>query len=306
MGQKDINDSKNMRVSSRCALVLGGKGLLGQALVAKLQTEGWHVSTMERNQLRALGQDAETLYDPETLTRNILELAPDVIFNTMAWTQVDAAEEHPAEALAVNSGLPALLGRIAKTGGIRLVHYSTDFVFDGTKQTPYLETDVTNPQSVYGTSKLAGEQALLALELPECLILRTAWLFGPGKPNFITKMLSLADERPQLNVVHDQIGSPSYTPDVAAASLRLLEKNASGIVHVVNAGQASWCELTAEAVRQANKPAQVCAITTNEWPTPAKRPAYSVLSTARYEALTGEHMRSWTQALSEFIYSVYI
>ena len=285
-------------VSGRTALVLGGKGLLGQALVAELNAAGWQTHTLER--------DKQHFFDPEELTGTVRSLAPDVLFNTVAWTQVDSAEEHPDEALAVNRGLPALLGRIVKDTSTHLIHYSTDFVFKGGKASPYTTEDPTDPQTVYGRTKLAGEQALDELELPNCAIVRTAWLFGPGKKNFVSTILGLAKSKESLTVVHDQVGSPTYTPDLAKASVELACRRASGLFHVVNTGRASWCELAAEAVRLASLPCAVKAISSDQWPQLAPRPHYSVLDTESYTRSTGQTTRPWVQALRDYIFTDFL
>lgn len=277
------------------ALILGGRGLLGQSLSHELHRRGMDVFTLNREDLM--------LAEPECLTARLLSDEPDYIFNTVAWTQVDAAEEHPKEAMAVNRGLPALLGRVVRGTTIHLTHFSTDFVFDGRKASPYTEEDAVNPQCVYGRTKQAGELALLELDLPNCVIARTAWLFGPGKKNFVTTMLALSETRDRLTVVHDQVGSPTYTPDLSEAAVELAVRRATGLFHVVNSGSASWCELADEAVRLANRPTVVSAISSAEWPQAAERPAYSVLCTAKYTAFTGKTLRPWVQALREYIFS---
>lgn len=281
--------------SQKTALILGGRGLLGQALAAELAVRGMVVTALEREDI--------TLGEPERLTKLLQSQEADAIYNTVAWTQVDAAEEHPDEAMRVNRGLPALLGRVVRGTNTHLVHFSTDFVFDGRKANPYVEDDPVNPQCVYGRTKLAGEQALLELDLPNCTIARTAWLFGPGRKNFVATMLQLSESRDQLTVVHDQVGSPTYTPDLAEAAVDLAERRASGIFHLVNSGKASWCELAAEAVRLANRATVVSAISSAEWPTAATRPAMSALCTDRYTLLTGKTPRPWVQALREYIFS---
>ncbi len=280
---------------SGSALVLGGRGLLGQALVRELVSSGWDVRTLER--------DKSAFFDPEDLTERIRAAAPEVVFNTIAWTQVDDAEDHPDEALAVNRGFPALLGHIVKGTSIHLIHYSTDFVFNGTKQSPYNVDDEPDPQSVYGRTKLAGEKALGELHLPNCAVVRTAWLFGPGRKNFVDTILNLARTRDVLTVVHDQAGSPTYTPDLARASLELAQRRASGLFHVVNSGQATWCELAAEAVRLANLPCAVTAISSDQWPQKAARPRYSVLDTSSFTRVAGRSLRPWIQALRDHVYS---
>ena len=227
----------------------------------------------------------------------------DILFNTVAYTKVDQAEDEPSEAARLNRQLPLVLGQAARNAGVRLVHYSTDFVFNGRKTTPYTIEDQPDPRSVYGSTKLQGERELLALGLPGLLIIRTSWLFGPCKINFVTRILELAAARPELSVVHDQVGSPSYTPDLAANSLALVESGAAGLFHLANSGQASWCELAAEAVRGADLPCRVKPITSAQYPQKAVRPAYSVLDLSKFTAATGITPRPWLQALREFLFS---
>lgn len=277
------------------ALVLGHRGLLGQALTRALTAHGWQTHGLDRAESNPL--------DPDVLRPVLEETAPDAIFNTIAWTQVDDAEAHPQEALAVNRGLPALLGSIVRNSGAYLMHFSSDFVFDGRKGSPYTEEDKPAPLSVYGESKLAGDLALLEPAAPNICVVRTAWLFGPGRRNFVRVILEKARTGGPLSVVHDQIGSPTYTPDLAEACVKLAERRAGGLIHVVNAGQASWCELASEAVRLANIPAPVRPITSADWPQAARRPAYSVLGAERYTSLAGQPMRTWAQALREYVYT---
>lgn len=282
------------------ALVLGGNGgLLGQALVKVLQAHGWEVHATSRKDFDHL--------DSDRLENAIYQAAPQVVFNTIAYTQVDNAEEEPEKALEVNRSLPASLGRLSVSSGFKLIHYSTDFVFNGQKTKPYLTTDPTDPQCVYGRSKLEGEQALAALALENCCIVRTAWLFGPGRKNFITTILRLCEERKEVKVVFDQIGSPTYTVDLAHYSLKLAEKalsgEASGIYHLVNSGQASWCELASEAVRLAQCECRVLPILSADFPQKAVRPAYSVLDPSRFTELTGITPRPWLKALGDYLYS---
>jgi len=279
----------------RRALVLGGaSGLLGQSLTLALREAGFDVFAASRTDFDPTDKDA--------LTRAVDEYKPDFVCNTVAYTAVDLAESEPDLAAALNKSLPAMLGRVCRDKDVGLIHYSTDFVFDGKKASPYLETDPVNPQSVYGKTKLAGERALAELGLDNLYVLRTAWIFGPGKNNFVAKILGLAKQRPSLNVVHDQRGSPTYTVDLARYTLALLEAGAPGLYHVVNSGRASWCELTAEAVSVAGIDCRIEAITTDQYPLPAKRPAYSVLDTAKFTAATGVTPRPWVQALRDYVY----
>lgn len=286
-----------MSAVEQSAVVLGGRtGLLGQAMCRCLALAGWRVTP--------LGRDDLDLFDQNQVAAFIAGQTPDVVFNTIAYTQVDKAEDEPDEAFRVNEKLPALLGRVLKNSRARLVHYSTDFVFDGQKQTPYLPEDSTGPLCVYGKSKLAGEQVLLGLGLEGLCIIRTAWLFGPGRTNFVAKILDLAGQRESLNVVHDQIGSPTYTPDLAAYSLELVATGGQGVFHLVNTGSASWCELASEAVKAMGLSCIVNPIASVEYPQKAQRPAYSVLDTERFTHLTGTKPRSWLHGLREYVFDL--
>jgi dTDP-4-dehydrorhamnose reductase len=278
------------------AIVLGGKtGLLGQALSAALTGRGWTVHAPGRADL--------DLFDRPAVEAYIAQTGAHVLFNTVAYTKVDQAEDEPAEAARLNRQLPLLLGKAARTTGTALIHYSTDFVFNGKKTTPYNTQDQTDPRSVYGQTKLQGERELLSLNLPGLLIIRTSWLFGPCKINFVTRILELAATRPELSVVHDQVGSPSYTPDLAVNSLALFESGATGLFHLANSGRASWCELATEAVQCAALPCRIKPITSAEYPQKAYRPAYSVLDLSAFTAATGITPRPWVQALREFLFS---
>lgn len=276
------------------AVVLGGKtGLLGQALSGLLAARGWMV--------HAPGRDDLDIFDREAVADYVRAAGADVLFNTVAHTRVDQAEDEPSEADRLNRQLPLLLARAAPA--VLHVHFSTDFVFNGRKDTPYTTADTPDPRSVYGQTKLQGERALMELDLPRLLIIRTSWLFGPGKINFVSRILELAADRPELSVVHDQIGSPTYTPDLAEGALALVEAGATGLFHLANSGQASWCELAAEAVHCADIPCRVVPIPSSEYPQKACRPAYSVLDLSAFTAATGITPRPWVQALREFVYS---
>jgi dTDP-4-dehydrorhamnose reductase len=279
------------------ALVLGGKtGLLGQALTQVLRANNWQTST--------LGRQDGNLLDGKFLQQAIMHHAPDVIFNTIAWTQVDAAEDNAEDALLWNRTLPATLAQILKpldTG--HLVHYSTDFVFSGEGKRLWNEEDEPAPGSVYGQTKLEGEQSVLKLLPERSCILRTAWLFGPGRKNFVQTILNACCKNKELKVVHDQVGSPTYTMDLAEWSMALAQHRASGIWHAVNSGQASWCELASEAVSLSGSQCRVIPINSAQWPQKAQRPACSVLSTQKLAAFLGKAPRPWPQALREYLFS---
>jgi len=283
------------------ALVFGGaNGLLGRAVVKALAAAGVETIPVAGTDVDYFDADAlEDFLDGHENEDN--EDADLCLVNAVAYTQVDKAEDEPEEAYRLNAALPALLGVLAEERGHGLVHFSTDFVFDGAKKTPYLPTEATNPLSVYGASKLAGEEALLGLDIPGLLILRTAWLFGPGKMNFVRRMLELAAERPELSVVADQHGSPTYTPDLAALTVALLKNGARGLLHAANSGPATWHELASAAIEMAKLPCRVNAIPTSGYPTRAVRPPYSVLDLTETARLAGFTPRPWREALAEYV-----
>ncbi len=283
------------KLQTQKSLVLGGRhGLLGQSLVNALHNYGGEVVVHGR-------EDADVL-NFSALEEYLAAQKPNIVFNTIAYTAVDNAEDDKDGAFRLNKDLPAALGRLSVKLGFKLVHYSTDFVFDGRASEPYALSDEPHPLCVYGESKLAGENALLRAGAKDVFIIRTAWLFGPGKKNFVQTILTLARERSQLKVIHDQIGSPTYTPDLAKYSCILVEKGVQGIYHIVNSGQASWCELAAEAVNMAGMNCTILAIPTSEYPLRAVRPAFSVLNTDKFTARTGVTPRPWVQALREYVF----
>lgn len=287
-----------MSDTTRRAIVLGGKtGLLGRPLAAALAKAGFAVWATTRSELDPL--------DPAAVDRALDSFAASHVFNTVAYTAVDKAEDEPEEAYRLNRDLPALLARACARTGTLLVHYSTDFVFNGAKKSPYREDDPTCPESVYGASKLAGEAAVLAaLSEPGCQILRTAWLFGPGKKNFVATILGLARSREELTVVADQIGSPTFTLDLADWSAALADSAARGIIHSVGGGQASWCELAAAAVAAAGLPCRVRPIPSDAYPQKAKRPSYSVLDTGKLTRAIGRAPRPWPEAVRDYVQSM--
>lgn len=293
----------------KIAVVLGGvNGLLGQAVARALAQAGVAVHAVSSKDVDYF--DADALDDyldgieagiEADMGDEDFDYADLCIVNAVAHTQVDKAEDEPEEAFKLNASLPALLGAVAEERGHRLVHFSTDFVFDGAKGAPYLPTDAPNPLSVYGASKLAGEEALHGLDIPGLLILRTAWLFGPGKMNFVRRMLDLGAERAELKVVADQFGSPTYTPDLAALTVALLRNGATGTLHAANSGQASWHELASAAMEMAGLPCAVLPIPTSGYPTRAKRPAFSVLDLSDTAKAAGYTPRHWREALAEYV-----
>lgn len=281
---------------SRRVAVLGGRtGLLGVPLAKAFAADGFETAPIGRADFDS--------NDPAALGGFLDEFRPDWLVNAVAYTAVDLAEDEPKEAARLNKVLPAMLGRLCADRNVGLLHFSTDFVFNGKKSTPYTEDDPVGPMSVYGQSKLDGEKALTALALPRLIIARVAWLFGPGKKNFVRTILNLAKDRNELKVVHDQIGSPSYTLDLADYSVALVKAGTPGLFHLANAGRASWCQLASEAVAAAGYECQVLPITSMDYPLKAPRPAYSVLDTTKFARTTGVSPRPWLQALREYVYA---
>lgn len=282
------------------ALVLGGAtGLLGQALVAMLAARGW--------QTESLGRGDGNLMDLSFVQDRLARAHADVIFNTVAWTQVDDAEDNEEKALEINRTFPDALARIIS--GMdkgHLVHYSTDFVFYGHHTVPWQETDTPNPKSVYGCTKLEGEKAVLQALPERSCVLRTAWLFGPGKKNFVKTIVDACQSRDVLNVVDDQMGSPTYTCDLALWSAMLAEERVTGIWHTVNSGQASWCELASEAVLLASARCRIDPIHSDKWPQKARRPKNSVLDNSKLAGFLGKKPRPWPQALRDYIFGDYL
>jgi dTDP-4-dehydrorhamnose reductase len=279
------------------AVVLGGKnGLLGRALVQILRGKGWEATPLSRIDL-----DYYSGTFTDSLAALLDSLEPCCLFNAVAYTDVEKAESNEEEAALLNKRLPAALGRVIKGRPVRLVHYSTDFVFDGRKRSPYTTDDAPGPLSVYGRSKYEGEQAVLALGLPGSMVIRTAWLFGQNKNNFITKILGICREKHAVSVVYDQIGSPTYAADLAGHSLELVELGAEGLFHIVNSGQANWSELAAEAVNCLQLECLINPISYADFPSKVQRPAYSVLDSSRFTSIASTKPRPWPQALREYL-----
>jgi dTDP-4-dehydrorhamnose reductase len=226
------------------------------------------------------------------------------VINCAAYTQVDRAETEEKQAYLVNAMGPHNLGMAGRRHGARVMHFSTDYVFDGKNRAPYTEEDICTPIGAYGLSKLAGEIKLLD-ECPQACIVRTSWLFGfPGK-NFVETMLRLMNEREQLRVVVDQVGRPTYCQDLAEVALDLLDEE--GIFHFANAFETSWYQFAKEIHCQAQelnfplKLKSIEPIPTHEYPTPAKRPSYSTLNTTKIEQHLGRSPRSWQEALHDYL-----
>jgi dTDP-4-dehydrorhamnose reductase len=251
--------------------------------------------------------------DRDCVTTVLGTLAPNVIINCAAYTNVDGAETAEAQALKINGAGPGHLALAAKQLGATLLHVSTDYVFDGVKSRPYTEDDAVAPASAYGRTKLAGERAIVDSGLTDYYLIRTSWLYGPGGRNFVETVVRLATEREELRIVSDQIGSPTYTADLAGAMFALLSAGASrapyGIYHYANEGQASWYDFASAVVmlmRQQGLPVKaqkVVPIRTDEYPLPATRPAYSVFSKDKFKGATGAVVPDWRESLAAYMKS---
>jgi len=278
-------------------VVIGATGQLGSDLVRTFDQPGELVALSTR--------DVDIL--DAARTRSILEaLQPTCVINTAAYNLVDRAEDDGRSAFALNAEAVGTLAAVCQAAGARLVHFSTDYVFDGVKRTPYLETDSPQPVSVYGESKLAGER--LALERCErSVIFRVCGLFGlagslgKGKGNFVETMLRLAREGRPLRVVSDQVLCPSYTLDLARKVWKVLPKVAHPIYHLTNAGQVSWYEFARRALELAGVTADLTPVTAAEYGARARRPAYSVLAHAHLAALGEDDLRPWDAALPAYV-----
>lgn len=254
-------------------VVTGADGQLGSAL---RQVLGSGPVYLTRNDL--------DLRDGDAIERTIMELQPSIVINCAAYTAVDAAEKNEALAYAVNADAVGSLARATAVCGARFVTVSTDYVFDGTARHPYVESSQTNPINVYGASKLAGEHAALEAN-NKALIVRTSWVLSGTHPNFVATMIRLARER-EISVVADQIGHPTLATDLAKGIVAALDAHATGILHMTNTGATSWFGLAREAVEIAGiDPGTITPCTTAEYPTPAKRPANSVLDSERLSTL---------------------
>ena len=270
--------------------ITGANGQLGRELQKRLQGTPFMATDV---------QDLD-ITDAAAVSTQIGLYQPDLVVHGAAWTQVDLAEEKQEMAWQVNAIGTQNIARACRQVGAAMVYISTDYVFDGALGRAYREDDATNPLSVYGKSKLAGE--LLARQETEALfILRTAWLYGDG-PNFVQTMLKLGQERPELQVVNDQHGCPTCTVDLAEAALRLIETQRYGIYHAVNTGVATWYDFACKIFELAgNTKVKVTPVTTAQFVRPAPRPVYSPLDASLLQQTVASPMRPWETALAEYI-----
>jgi len=284
--------------SETLVALVGAGGMLGSMVRKKMGPS---------HRIEPLDLPDFDLTDREAVLRVLTVLRPQVILNCSGFTDVDGCESREEEATLVNGLGPGYLAEAALEAGATLVHLSTDYVFDGRKEEPYLEDDAPNPLSAYGRSKLRGEMEIIRSGLKRHFIVRTSWLFGPEGKNFVRTILRLAGEKDELRIVADQVGCPTFTGDLAEGIRRLLETERFGTYHFSNAGRCSWFDFAGEIVRQARsrgeslRTGKITPIATEDYPLPAKRPAFSVMDTGKYRKTTGADIPLWTDALERYL-----
>ena len=276
-------------------LVTGAGGMVGRDVQRSLANRGEETMALARSDL--------DITDSRLVSKAVEDARPDVIINCAAYTRVDDAEKNEHLANAVNGSAVQLLAEAANEAGATLVQLSTDFVFDGASRKPYEIDDSTAPISVYGRSKLLGEHA--ATHAGKFVIVRTAWLFGLHGPNFVEAIRNqIRKGTNPLRVVEDQRGRPTYTPHLADAIIRIVNSGVTGFVHYADAPECTWFDFARAIVEDLGAGVEVKPVTTDEFPRPARRPAYSVLSTERYEQITGVKPESWRDGLREYLQQV--
>lgn len=288
-------------------LCTGISGQVGQEL---------QQTSIDSGTIIGVGRNELDLSQPESIRQVINKIEPDVIINAAAYTAVDKAETELELAKAINGTAPTIMAEEAQKLGATLVHISTDYVFDGQKNTPYLEDDRTNPIGAYGQSKLLGEEGVRQ-NCTNHIILRTAWVYGSrGHGNFVKTMLRLGAEREEIRVVADQVGTPTWSKDIAIAITQLVAALESGgnfgTYHFTNSGVTSWYDFAVAILEEAKqigfslKVERVVPITTADYPTPAKRPAYSVLSNAKIAKALDNYAPHWRQSLRQMLAELYL
>lgn len=273
-------------------LITGSDGMLGRELIARFLDEGYEVIATDLNEL-----DITNLSDCK---RYVRESGAGIVVNSAAYTLVDKAEKEPKLAMAVNGAGPGNLAEAVIQTGALLVHYSTDYIFDGTKEAPYLETDEPSPLSSYGRSKQEGEKRILRADARH-LIIRTEWLFGKHGNNFIKSITNAAATQPQLKVVNDQQGSPTYAVDLAEATVSLLRAKFEGIVNFTNSGSTTWYDFAKSILKELAVEKEVIPINSQELNRPAVRPANSTLDLSKYIGIIGKEPPGYEDALKRYL-----
>ncbi len=284
-------------------VILGAGGRLGAALLREYRDK-FEVTGFDRTQL--------DLSDLNGVREKLQKTDFDVLINAAGFTKVDLCETQPDRAFLINAEAPRVLARICGEKSSRLIHFSTDYVFDGEKREPYTEEDEAAPISVYGESKLAGENNVVTAE-GRNLVVRVSWVFGPDRPSFIDAMIKGAQERERVDAIADKFSAPTYTHDIAEMLPQFFERDVEGgIVHFADSGQCSWQEYAQWALdccQDAGLPLRVSTVGAGKLENMAnwiaRRPVYSVLSTAKYTTLTGISPRTWREAVSDYITRFY-
>jgi len=277
---------------SQKVLITGANGQLGKELVELFTAKGFEVY--------GFGRDKMDITNQAQVQEMISTLKPNIVLHSAAHTQVDLAESEPEQAFSINAYGTRNVAVAAEAVGAKLVYVSTDYVFDGTNDEPYNEFSPTSPLGVYGKSKLAGEQFVRDLH-SKFFIARTSWVYGKHGANFVKTMLKLGKERKELSVVADQIGCPTYTLDLAHAILELVDTQKYGVYHISNSGSCSWYEFAKEIFNISGITVQVNPCTTADFPRPAARPSYSVFAHTAIYLNNFTKMRSWEDALVDFL-----
>ena len=272
-------------------IVFGSNGMLGSAAVEVFS---------KKFEIIAHDIDSVDICDNAAVEKVIALKKPSLILNCAAYTDVDGCEKNRGTAFRVNAEGPRNIAVNSSKYGARVIHISTDYIFDGQKGTPYTETDTPSPISVYGLSKLKGEKNVMA-HAKDSLIVRTSWLYGPSGRNFVSTLANLPKNESVLKVVSDQKGKPTYTYDLAEAILNAVEKQLKGVVNICNSGECSWYEFAIAIFNLLGRKISVNPASSEEYKRPAARPRYSVFSLEKYERETGRRTRHWKEALGEYI-----
>ena len=273
-------------------LVTGVKGQLGYDVVKDLEKRGHQPIGVDRDEM--------DLMDNEAIRTFIMNLKPEAIIHCAAYTAVDKAEEEVETCYQINAEAVKVISECAKELDVKLIYISTDYVFDGTKEGEYVETDLPNPINVYGASKLKGEQYVQTL-LEKYYIVRISWVFGVNGNNFIKTMRRLGSERDELNIINDQVGSPTYTADLAPLLVDMMETDKYGIYHATNEETCSWYEFANEIFKQSGIEVKTNPITTNQYPTAAKRPMNSKMSKVKLVESGFSLLPTWKDALTSYL-----
>jgi dTDP-4-dehydrorhamnose reductase len=272
--------------------VLGGAGQLGKSLVSSLD---------RTYDVQAYGHADLDICDGRRVEEVFRQEAPWAVINAAAWTDVDGCEKDIEKSYAINAIAAGHVARQGSCRGARVVHVSTDYVFDGFKESAYTEDDDPNPLSIYGRSKLEGER-LVRQAAPDALIVRSSWLFGEGRANFVLRLFESVMVKTEIPIVADSYGCPTYTVDLADAIGLLLERDAKGLFHVTNKGSCSWYEFAVEILKTLEiTTCKIVPIPSEQLKRLAPRPAHSILDNNKYLHFTGRHTRGWQEALSTFL-----